>query len=295
VPTRTDQIFHFLLVEVDGTKVTVTPTDEHGNTFDRVRYDFGNDGVGVPTRPGTPTANAVSASQVNLAWPPSSDDIGVNSYTVYRDNLELATVRGWTTRYTDRGVDPATTYRYRVVANDGNGRSSPSSAAVAVTTRQAGAVLRFAPTKDTYVNADDPTEAHGTGTRIYADRSPVKKALLAFAVSGTGGCPVAAARLRLYNVDAAPRGGDVRPLDDRSWNEQTVTWDTAPATDELPVASLDGVSKNLWYEVDVTELVTGDGPVGVAITSSASDGAGYRSREGPESQRPELVVECGSR
>ena len=295
VPTRTDQIFHFLLVDVDGTKVTVTPTDEHGNTFDRVRYDFAKDGAGVPSAPGTPTAAAVSASQVNLAWPPSTDDIGVNSYTVYRDNVELARVRGWTTRYTDRGVDPATTYRYRVVANDGNGRSSPSSAAVAVTTRQAGAVLRFAPTKDSYVEADDPTEAHGTGTRIYADRSPVKKALLAFAVSGTGGCPVAAARLRLYNVDAAPRGGDFRPLADLSWNERTVTWDTAPATGELPVASLDGVSKNLWYEVDVTELVTGDGPVGVAITSSASDGAGYSSREGPESQRPELVVECGSR
>jgi hypothetical protein len=295
LPTRTDQIFHYLVIDVDGTKVRVTPTDEHGNTFDRVRYDFGNDGAGVPSAPGTPTANAVSASQVNLAWPASSDDIGVNAYTVYRDNLELATVRGWTTRYADRSVDPATTYRYRVVANDGNSRSSPSSAAVAVTTRQAGAVLRFAPTKDTYVDADDPTEAHGTGTRVYADRSPVKKALLAFAVSGTGGCPVAAARLRLYNVDAAPRGGDVRPLDDRSWNEQTVTWDTAPATDELPVASLDGVSKNLWYEVDVTELVTGDGPVGVAITSSASDGAGDSSREGPQSQRPELVVDGGSR
>ena len=74
-----------------------------------------------------------------------------------------------------------------------------------------------------------------------------------------------------------------------------MTWDTAPATDKVPVASLEGVSKNLWYEVDVTELVTGDGPVGVAITSSASDGAGYRSREGPVNQRPELVVECGSR
>jgi hypothetical protein len=113
-------------------------------------------------------------------------------------------------------------------------------------------------------------------------------------VSGTGGCPVAAARLRLYNLDASPRGGDVRPLADLGWDERTVTWDTAPPTGALPVTSLAGVSKNLWYEADVTELVTGDGPVGLAITSTASDGAGYSSREGPVSQRPELVVECGS-
>jgi hypothetical protein len=294
VPSATDQVFHFLLVDVDGTRVTVTPTDEHGRVVDRVRYDFRSDGAGAPSTPGTPTAEAVSAGQVNLTWPASTDDVGVNAYTVYRDGVELATVRGWVTGYTDRGVDPATTYRYRVVATDGNARSSPSSASVAVTTKRQGAVLRFAPTKDTYVDADASTEAHGTGTRIYADRVPVRKALLAFDVSGTGGCPVAAARLRLYNVDAAPRGGDVRPLAGRGWDERTVTWDTAPATDDLPVASLDGVSKNLWYEVDVTRLVTGDGPVGVAITSTASDGAGYSSREGPAGQRPELVVECRS-
>jgi hypothetical protein len=295
VPTATDQIFHFLLVDVDGTRVTVTPTDEHGTSFDRVRYDFASDGAGVPSAPGTPTADAVSASQVNLAWPASTDDIGVNAYTIYRDGVELAPVRGWTTRYTDRDVDPGTTYRYRVVARDGNGKVSPSSATVAATTKRQGAVLRFAPTKDTYVDADAPAEAHGTGTRLHADRSPLRKALLSFAVSGTGGCPVAAARLRLYNVDASPRGGDVRALDDLGWNENTVTWDTAPPTDALPVASLDGVGKNLWYEVEVTELVTGDGPVGLAVTSTASDGAGYSSREGPASQRPELVVECGSR
>jgi Calcineurin-like phosphoesterase/Purple acid Phosphatase, N-terminal domain len=294
VPTGTDQVFHFLLVDVDGTKVTVTPTDERGTVFDRVRYDFRSDGAGAPGAPGTPTAEGVGASQVNLAWPAATDDVGVNAYTVYRDDLALATVRGWSTRYTDRGVDPATTYRYRVVATDGNGRSSPSSAAVAVTTGRQGAVLRFAPVKDTYVDAGAPAEAHGAGTRIHADRSPARKALLAFAVAGTGGCPVASARLRLYNVDAAPRGGDVRPLADLGWDERTVTWDTAPATDTLPVAWLDGVSRNRWYEVDVTGLVAGDGPVGLAITSTASDGAGYSSREGPAGQRPELVVECGS-
>jgi hypothetical protein len=40
-PTAIDQVFHFLLVHVDGTSVTVTPTDEQGRTFDVQTYDFG--------------------------------------------------------------------------------------------------------------------------------------------------------------------------------------------------------------------------------------------------------------
>jgi hypothetical protein len=113
-------------------------------------------------------------------------------------------------------------------------------------------------------------------------------------VAGTGGCSIAAAHLRLYNVDSSPRGGEFHPLADTAWNEQTVTWDTAPAIDAPAFARLDGVTTSTWYEVDVTSLVRGDGPVGVAITSSAYDGAGYSSKEGPLSQRPELVVECAS-
>jgi hypothetical protein len=181
-----------------------------------------------------------------------------------------------------------------VVATDGNGKiSAPPAVATAGTKRQ-GTVLRFQPSKDTYVNADTPTTAYGAKTKTYADNSPVKKALLAFHVAGTGGCSIAAAHLRLYNVDSSPRGGEFHPLADTAWNEQTVTWDTAPAIDAPAFARLDGVTTSTWYEVDVTSLVRGDGPVGVAITSSAYDGAGYSSKEGPLSQRPELVVECAS-
>jgi len=294
VPDAAARVFHYLLVDVNANSVKVTPIDELGRTFDIVTYDFGSDGAGAPSAPGTPTAVAVSPNQVDLTWPASADDLGVNAYTVYRDDLALATVRGWATAHADRSVQPGTTYRYRVVASDGNGKTSPSSATVTATTKPHGTILRFPPTKDTYVNAATPTTAYGTGTRTYADNSPVKKTLMSFTVSGTGGCPIGTAHLRLYNVDAAPRGGDFRPLADLTWNEQTVTWNTAPATDAPAVASLDGVTIKTWYEVDVTELVRGDGPVGLAITSTATDGAGYTSREGPLSQRPELVVECAS-
>jgi hypothetical protein len=293
-PTSTDQVHHFLLVKVDGARVTVTPTNAAGDTFDIATYQFDTDGAGLPTPPAGLAASAVSTSQINLSWQPSADDIGVNSYTILRDGTELATVRGWTTTFADRGLPANSPHSYRVVAADGNDNTSGPSAEATATTKRQGTVLRFQPTKDTYVNADTPTTAYGTKTRTDADNSPVKKTLMAFNVTGTGGCPIAVAHLRLYDVDASPRGGEFRPLADLGWNEQTVTWEGAPVTDAPVLARLDGVTKNTWYEVEVTSLVHGDGPVGVAITSTAFDGAGYSSREGPVSQRPELVVECAS-
>ncbi|HEX3300241.1 MAG TPA: metallophosphoesterase family protein [Actinomycetota bacterium] len=40
-PTTIDRVFHFLLVTVNGSTVTVTPTDELGRTFDVRTYNFG--------------------------------------------------------------------------------------------------------------------------------------------------------------------------------------------------------------------------------------------------------------
>ena len=41
-PTDVEHVYHYLLVRVDGTTVTVSPTDELGNTFDVRSYDFGS-------------------------------------------------------------------------------------------------------------------------------------------------------------------------------------------------------------------------------------------------------------
>ena len=174
-PTRTDQVHHFLLVKVDGTRVTVTPTNAAGETFDITTYQFDADGAGVPTPPGGLTATAVSTSQVTLSWQPSADDVGVNSYKIYRDGAELATVRGWRTTYADRGLAASTPHTYRVVATDGNGHTSGPSADATATTKQQGTVLKFQPAKDTYLNADTPTTAYGTKTKTYADNSPVRE------------------------------------------------------------------------------------------------------------------------
>jgi len=40
-PTSVSRVFHYLLVRVDGTTVTVRPTDADGHTFDVQTYRFG--------------------------------------------------------------------------------------------------------------------------------------------------------------------------------------------------------------------------------------------------------------
>ena len=61
-PSSASQVFHFLKVTVNGTSVTVTPTDENGRTFDSQTYNF-------PSKPNTvidsgpgPLSNSTSAT-----------------------------------------------------------------------------------------------------------------------------------------------------------------------------------------------------------------------------------------
>ena len=85
-----------------------------------------------PTVPTGLTATPLSSSQVNLAWTPSTDDVGVTGYKVFRNGALLNTTP--TNAYSDTGLLPATTYSYRVSAFDaGSNNSSESSPASATT------------------------------------------------------------------------------------------------------------------------------------------------------------------
>ncbi len=56
VPTSITQVFHYLLVSVNGLQVTVAPTDELGRTFDVQTYNFpAPPATATPTRTRTPT------------------------------------------------------------------------------------------------------------------------------------------------------------------------------------------------------------------------------------------------
>jgi uncharacterized repeat protein (TIGR02543 family) len=85
-----------------------------------------------PTKPTDLTAQAVSPYRVDLSWSPSTDNVGVTGYTIYRNGTELASVTQ--TSYSDTTVEPETSYTYTVVAYDSAGNRSAASAPADITT-----------------------------------------------------------------------------------------------------------------------------------------------------------------
>ncbi|MFE9426561.1 cellulose binding domain-containing protein [Kitasatospora sp. NPDC006697] len=96
-------------------------------------------GGGDTTPPSTPTGLAVTgttSSGASLSWAPSTDNVGVTGYTVYRGGTQVGSTTG--TSFTDSGLSPSTTYSYTVTAHDAAGNTSPASAAVSATTTGSG-------------------------------------------------------------------------------------------------------------------------------------------------------------
>jgi chitodextrinase len=92
-----------------------------------------------PTAPANLTATPASATQTNLAWTASADNVGVTGYKVERcqgaacSNFAQIAAPA-TTTFNDTGLTPSTSYSYRVRATDAAGNlSSYSSVATAST------------------------------------------------------------------------------------------------------------------------------------------------------------------
>src|SRR5262245_29909585 len=156
----------------------------------------------------------------------------------------------------------------------------------AVPASAAPRTLTFGPAVDTTVRADHPNKGYGSLTTLTADNSPVENGLLRFTVSGVGTDVVVGATLRLFVTNPSPVGGSVARVASQTWGEN-VTWNTAPAADALPVATIGKAALNTWAQFNVLPIVTGDGTYSMRISSTSIDGVAYVSREGTTTtQRP---------
>jgi len=91
--------------------------------------------VTCPPAPVGLSANAVSASQINLAWSSVNGDTG---FLIERslDGFNwttLASTAATVTTFQDTGLSPLTTYYYRVLATNASGASGPSSVVWTIT------------------------------------------------------------------------------------------------------------------------------------------------------------------
>ena len=77
-------------------------------------------------------ATAVAATQVNLTWTASTDNMRVDHYEIVRDGSVRATTAS--TNYQDIGLVPASVHTYAIQAVDTSGNHSTASSAVSVTT-----------------------------------------------------------------------------------------------------------------------------------------------------------------
>ncbi|WP_457032533.1 cellulase family glycosylhydrolase [Kitasatospora sp. P5_F3] len=119
----------------DWTTVNTTKdaylTDVKAPGFGPVGGGGGGD-VQAPSAPAGLAVTGSTASTVSLSWTPSTDNVGVTGYDVYRGATLAGTATG--TSYTDTGLTAATTYSYTVRARDAAGNVSAASAAVSTTT-----------------------------------------------------------------------------------------------------------------------------------------------------------------
>ncbi|MFJ5546884.1 DNRLRE domain-containing protein [Streptomyces sp. NPDC093225] len=154
----------------------------------------------------------------------------------------------------------------------------------------------FTATADTYVDGQNPATNYGASQQLGVDNSPVKQMLLKFDVSGVTQ-PVTRATLRVHVDDVAgaesSNGGTFRAMSAAAWSETSVTYANRPPVDGAVLGSLGTVSRNTWYEVDVTSYVKGNGTFGIGVTSTSTNGADYDSRE-TGATAPQLVIETGS-
>jgi fibronectin type 3 domain-containing protein len=260
----------------------------------------GGGDVTAPTSPGNLTATPTSSSRVDLNWTASTDDVGVTGYKVYRDSsaTPLATLSGTTLSYADTTVSASTMYTYQVSALDAAGHESPKSNVSVTTPSGSGTgTFTFAATEDATVDSSQPTVNLNGSSRLTVDNSPQNYALLKFPVTGTTGCTITSAKLRLTvgsgTDDKSVYGGDVYGTSS-GWSQTTVTWNTAPAAGTKAGSVTTAVAANTSYLFDVKPLVTGDGTVSFLVKSTNSDGARYYTREtGTTTTAPQLQVTCG--
>ena len=84
----------------------------------------------TPTVPTGLKRESATSSTITMEWNPSTDDVSVQSYRIYRNGDYIGSSTHPHTTFRDRYLDTSSGYNYTVSAVDGDGNESAQSAAV---------------------------------------------------------------------------------------------------------------------------------------------------------------------
>jgi chitodextrinase len=111
------------------------------NSFSYTTSGTGGD-TQPPSTPGNLSASNVTSSGASLSWNPSTDNVGVTGYDVYRRQGTSGTFTqvgsSTTTSFAATGLSASTQYQFYVIARDAAGNSSAQSNTVTLTTSGTG-------------------------------------------------------------------------------------------------------------------------------------------------------------
>jgi chitodextrinase len=125
----------------------------------------------APSVPQNLVVTDASASEVNLSWSASTDNVGVARYNIFRDGTLIGSSP--ITSYADRDVSPETGYSYSVQAEDAAGNESARSDIVTVTTPPESSqenILRVGPGQ-TYATPSEAAANANDGDIVEIDAS----------------------------------------------------------------------------------------------------------------------------
>ncbi len=147
----------------------------------------------------------------------------------------------------------------------------------------------FTTVADAYVAQNRANTNFGTDRRLKIQTGPIQRSYVRFSVSGLSGT-VRRATLRVNSASGSTIGYDARAAASE-WVETTITYANAPVPSSTITGSSGSFSNDQWVDVDVTPLVSGNGLVSFALTSTSTTAIQMRSREAGTSTTPQLVVE----
>jgi dienelactone hydrolase len=86
----------------------------------------------APSVPSNVETTAVLATQIDLSWTSSTDNVGVKGYKIFRDGAQIATVS--TNAFSNSGLKASTSYSYTISAFDRAGNNSARTGIITVKT-----------------------------------------------------------------------------------------------------------------------------------------------------------------